>query len=395
MRIFARPYTIGDLSPDYTAHGSPIHPAGAGSASGSFTITDGNTTVDQVRFRMTNADQSVILLEFFLDVRYLFNEHAIQNIVLTPATPASFPLDSQSDRVSITFDYATTEPGGVRIFARPYTNGLPTPAYLASGSPIHPAGNGSGTGSFTITEDMTHVDLVLFGMFSADESRLMLVFGLTVDYLFSQNRVDNIEMTYASPGYFTLGEEVTFSADYTVVEPGGARIFGRPITGRALSEGYSAHASPPHSGTGAMSGSFAFLSNAARVDYVRFQVIEASGSSVVSEYFLPVEYHFIPRFSNVANEDEAGLPGTFALEQNYPNPFNPTTTVPFSLPRAGTARLDVFDMLGRQVRTLVDGTLPAGRHEVSFDAASLPSGMYLYRLTTDAGVQTRTLALMK
>lgn len=80
------------------------------------------------------------------------------------------------------------------------------------------------------------------------------------------------------------------------------------------------------------------------------------------------------------------------LEGNYPNPFNPATVVTFSLPAADQIRLEVYDVTGRRVRTLVDGRLSAGQHEVRFDAMNLPSGVYYYSLLSstsrDQGVMT-------
>ena len=72
--------------------------------------------------------------------------------------------------------------------------------------------------------------------------------------------------------------------------------------------------------------------------------------------------------------------GTFALGAAYPNPASDRTTLPFMLPTAQAVRLAVYDVLGREVAVLVDGVRPAGPHAVAFDAAGLPSGVYLYRL---------------
>jgi hypothetical protein len=97
-------------------------------------------------------------------------------------------------------------------------------------------------------------------------------------------------------------------------------------------------------------------------------------------------------------EDGAdALPYEFALEQNYPNPFNPSTNIEFSLRSASNVRLEVFNVLGQRVATLVNGsTLPAGAHSVTFDASDLTSGMYIYRLQAGSNFsQTRTMMLLK
>ena len=86
---------------------------------------------------------------------------------------------------------------------------------------------------------------------------------------------------------------------------------------------------------------------------------------------------------------------TVALGRNYPNPFNPTTTIPFSLAEASAVTIRVYDLLGRTVATLVDGTLSAGVHEVRFEAARLPTGTYLVRMEAGSIVETQHITLMK
>lgn len=87
--------------------------------------------------------------------------------------------------------------------------------------------------------------------------------------------------------------------------------------------------------------------------------------------------------------------GGYALQQNYPNPFNPTTTIRFLLPQRSHVTLQVFDVLGREVTTLVDGELNAGEHSVVFNAKDLPSGSYLYRLTTPTFSLAKSMELIK
>jgi hypothetical protein len=84
-----------------------------------------------------------------------------------------------------------------------------------------------------------------------------------------------------------------------------------------------------------------------------------------------------------------------AMEQNSPNPFNPSTSVSFILPTEGPVRLAVYDLLGQQVASLVNGSLAAGRHQVSFDASHLATGIYVYRLETPAGTIARRMTLVR
>lgn len=94
-------------------------------------------------------------------------------------------------------------------------------------------------------------------------------------------------------------------------------------------------------------------------------------------------------------EANAGSPKTFALQQNYPNPFNPSTTISFSLPTAALVRLTIYDMLGREVATLVKGWRDAGKYDVSFDASHLATGLYLYRLQAADVTVTKRMMLVK
>jgi surface protein len=101
--------------------------------------------------------------------------------------------------------------------------------------------------------------------------------------------------------------------------------------------------------------------------------------------------------SGVDGRAELGnLPDRVSLAQNYPNPFNPSTIINFELPQQSQVRLDVFDMVGRQVATLIDGSqMQAGRHQVNFNASNLPSGIYMYRLQAGSSMLTRKLTLIK
>ena len=88
-------------------------------------------------------------------------------------------------------------------------------------------------------------------------------------------------------------------------------------------------------------------------------------------------------------------PQTFELGQNYPNPFNPTTVISYQLPANTLVTLKVYDVLGRLVKTLVQERQTAGVHSVTFNASSLSSGVYFYRLSAGSFVQTMKLMLLK
>ncbi len=90
------------------------------------------------------------------------------------------------------------------------------------------------------------------------------------------------------------------------------------------------------------------------------------------------------------------LPVQISLGENYPNPFNPTTQIPFELNRSTKVTLEVYDMMGRRVKVLIDNqAYSPGMHTVSFDASNLASGVYLYTMKTPEYTQTRKLNFIK
>lgn len=103
------------------------------------------------------------------------------------------------------------------------------------------------------------------------------------------------------------------------------------------------------------------------------------------------------RNSKPAGTDVEGieLPTTYSLAQNYPNPFNPTTQINFTLPVSGKVVLEVFDITGKSVATLVDAEMQSGIHTYEFNAADLSSGVYFFRLRANQFIATRKFVLMK
>ena len=93
--------------------------------------------------------------------------------------------------------------------------------------------------------------------------------------------------------------------------------------------------------------------------------------------------------------NELHLPAEFALKQNYPNPFNPSTTIHYEVPVAVSVTLTVYDITGREVATLVNENLQAGRYESTFDANGLASGVYFYKLQTSNFTDTKKLLLLR
>jgi hypothetical protein len=92
---------------------------------------------------------------------------------------------------------------------------------------------------------------------------------------------------------------------------------------------------------------------------------------------------------------QTNIPSTFELEQNYPNPFNPSAKIKYSIPTSEFVFLKVFDVLGKEIKTLVNEYKLAGIYEVELDASKLPSGVYLYQLKAGSFIETKKMLLLK
>jgi len=109
-------------------------------------------------------------------------------------------------------------------------------------------------------------------------------------------------------------------------------------------------------------------------------------------------YNFVPltEITTSVSQESSQLPEIFYLNQNYPNPFNPATVINYQLPQDGFVALKVYDIIGREVETLISENQSAGRYTVNFDASDLPSGIYIYRLQVNsaAGGYTASRKMM-
>ena len=199
------------------------------------------------------------------------------------------------------------------------------------------------------------------------------------------------------------GEGFVLNEDFTLSDPDGDGVFTGTLTVAGPTYGaiqYKYGYTAPGSNVFQVeAGGSTTAVGRRRTRYVR---ANADGSwpsnfSFVAESYQPEgNLPFETLGSGTAVEpigDE--LPTRIELAQNFPNPFNPTTSIEYSIDAAADVKLQVFDVLGRLVSTLVDARQPASSYRVQFDASSLASGTYIYRLTTPVQTITRTMVLMK
>ena len=99
--------------------------------------------------------------------------------------------------------------------------------------------------------------------------------------------------------------------------------------------------------------------------------------------------------SSAVDEQIPGIPSEYNLSQNYPNPFNPATSFTYSLKQSGEVKISIYDVSGKEVKSLVDGFRSAGNYVVNFNARDMASGIYYYRITTNDFIQTNKMVLLK
>jgi peroxiredoxin len=137
--------------------------------------------------------------------------------------------------------------------------------------------------------------------------------------------------------------------------------------------------------------------------YDRSVVINANGditykgTSYVNNDFEAVNQNIEEELALATSNENiiTDLPSSLRLEQNYPNPFNPSTSISYALSEPSDVTVTIYNMLGVEITTLENGFRPAGEHTVTFDASSLSSGIYIYRLTAGTTTLTKRMTLLK
>ncbi len=496
--IFARPYTNGAPTPSYAATGGDVVPMGTGTVVQSFTITSGEHVVDHVRVYLRSPDLSEVWLETFLPVDFEYGPSAVMHMDFSHSR---YSVLKHGQHFSVTFDYHAADPLGCRVYVRPYTNGALTPGYSASGSALLPqAGTTTQWFTFAGDADVTHlhysvndhegvtiferdipyplhwrslgiydigfdrapetslhnsqwltttftldhdvaggvrvwarpmidgnyppqfswqpsgiesagvhavsrfcgiqtgeqdINGVEIQVASAATTEILLETLIPVDLHWAPHAIQGLVWSPAAPAMLSNGERLYMNFDYLTSNDGNVRIFVRPALDYDLLYGISSAGSPayaPPSGEGSFWLTFASGDHVA--DSMRFLMTNNDQSQDLLTHFY--HGHWAWGTSAVITPvPEAGVVTAAELGAAYPNPFNPAATIPVTLANETEVRLAVFDMRGRLVQTLVDGTLAAGHHEIRFDGRGLPSGTYLCRLDAPGGVQTRRLTLVK
>ncbi|MBL7127518.1 MAG: T9SS type A sorting domain-containing protein [Ignavibacteria bacterium] len=100
-------------------------------------------------------------------------------------------------------------------------------------------------------------------------------------------------------------------------------------------------------------------------------------------------------FTTAISKQEGIIPEKFNLHQNYPNPFNPATNIKFDIPKASYVKLTIYNILGKEITTLVNEKLNIGSYEVNWNGMDYPSGVYFYKMVADDYVNVKKMVLLK
>jgi hypothetical protein len=125
---------------------------------------------------------------------------------------------------------------------------------------------------------------------------------------------------------------------------------------------------------------------------LRFTSFQSVGEIIYAGSYDNGIWKYDPTFTD---NDEVINPLEYNLSQNYPNPFNPSTTINFQIAASGNVQIKIYDVLGKEVTTLINENKPAGEYQIIFDASSLTSGVYFYRIITTNFSETRKMLLLR
>jgi hypothetical protein len=181
------------------------------------------------------------------------------------------------------------------------------------------------------------------------------------------------------------GPDDPFSVEFNYVAPS---LFDNPL----VICGYGRPVSEYQFFSGSDGSLIAVLSD---FDYPISRVTDMDGDGNGEILSLDGADLYVYGLRRTAVEDEPPLPDRDSLVTNYPNPFNSTTTIEYGLPEAGHVRIEIYDLLGRKVETLVDQELEAGHHRVIWDAGEHTSGVYFYRVVAGDLSETKRMVLLK
>jgi len=260
------------------------------------------------------------------------------------------------------------------------------------------SGSGNGVNSAVIALAVSDSDMYAGGQFShSNVGGTMVLANRIARFNISTNTWSALGSSSGSgvnarvTAIAVLGSDVYVGGSFTQANLGGTTVSANRIARFNLNTN-TWNALGSNNGNGVNNNVYAIAASGTDV-YVGGSFIQANAGGTGA-----VAANYIARWNNGATSVEQigdDIPTTYLLSQNYPNPFNPSTTISFSIPTSEFVTLKVYDMLGREVATLVNENLSAGSYSYNFDASNLTSGVYLYKLQAGKYSETKKMILMK
>ncbi len=388
VRISARPYTDGTLTPGYHASGSISLPS-SGSYSQNFDFTQ-DTDVTDIRYRIYEDDFSTLLYEFFIPYDIHWREVGLYDFSFDWP---DYEFMHNSQNLTATFTVEHSESEDRYTWAQCYTDGFYSPGGVYQGSQPFPSGPQTMTRFCRVNTGEQDVDGIRFAYGIPTE--VMMEFIVPVHYHYAPHAVQNHVFSPQSPAIMTNGEHLNMTFDYVTDQADGVRIFARPAYDGTLIYGMNSAGSPIH-GYPSGSGYFwvSYLEGERLASSVYFHMTNPDQSELLFDQF--VHGWWAWGSSGYITPAQDALPSVAAvLGVAYPNPFNPMTTIPLQLSKDTHVQLNVYNVRGMLVDSLQDGDLAAGQHFFTFKGENQPSGVYFYRMKTSAGVVSKPMALVK
>jgi len=269
-------------------------PAGTESSGSNYIMfASGAALVDEIVVQMRDPITSDVLLEMRLPVDYRFGPHSLNNIDLSVTSPGWL---RHGDDLNIDIDYKTDEAGGVLIGARPYTGGVLTPAYSASGYKSVPAGDGLVSQYFRFAADAV-VDEVRLEMWTAGFGSLLLEVSVPVDLRWTNEGFTNITFDPPTPACLGWDQPLTVEFDFATSDPGGCFVFaqGLDVAGDPIPDQDTPLVPlSPVTGHATRVISFPPVTGEGEVAFVRLTMASSDHLVNLQEVDIPVSYSYGP-----------------------------------------------------------------------------------------------------
>ncbi|MCK4411904.1 MAG: T9SS type A sorting domain-containing protein [Candidatus Eisenbacteria sp.] len=385
VRVRLHLYDNGQAVTPTSGSTSALLPMGTGTGSASMAVEASDRHVDEIRLVMEKADTMDEMVSLSIPADYQIDVAATHDLQFIPASPNG---RRNGEQVVINFEYQVYEPGGVRIYMMPYTDGSPTPNFSISSSPIY-TGSGTGQNIFVIANGDAVVDQLYCWTTGAYSSDVLSEYFVPINYYFGRHVVRDPQLRVPSRAYFTTGHRDTLDLDYYTSEVSGVRITARPFSGGSSTPG-GFYVGTGLLATGSGSASCFIGCNVdALIDGLQIKMTDASGAVTLMEWLLPVSLIY-GNMEPALVWDVAAQPQRSGLHLAVgPNPAQIGFSVRYRLPAAAEVELRLFDLQGREVHRVLEETQAAGEQHLAFGAAGLASGVYFCRLEARSTLDPR------